>query len=315
MTNLDEVIRGMHSIGIAGHVRPDGDCVGSCLGVYNYIRTYYPDIDVRIYLEPIPNIFKFMNDSSQIRSEYTDEIIFDLFIALDCGDAGRLGEANKYFESARHTVCIDHHLSNQSFAEQNYIFPEASSASELVFELIDPEKITKEIAECLYTGIVHDTGVFQYSCTSAKTMNIAGILMDKGIDYSRIIDETFYAKTFEQNQVLGYALLNSRLYLDGRVIASCVTDDVMHRYHVLPKHLDGIVSQLRVTKGVEVAIFLYQTGDNSFKVSTRASGDVNLAEIAMKFGGGGHAKAAGFSMDGEPEQIIGLINEEIKKQL
>lgn len=315
MTNLDEVIRGMHSIGIAGHVRPDGDCVGSCLGVYNYIRTYYPDIDVRIYLEPIPNIFKFMNDSSQIRSEYTDEIIFDLFIALDCGDAGRLGEANKYFESARHTVCIDHHLSNQSFAEQNYIFPEASSASELVFELIDPEKITKEIAECLYTGIVHDTGVFQYSCTSAKTMNIAGILMDKGIDYSRIIDETFYAKTFEQNQVLGYALLNSRLYLDGRVIASCVTDEVMHRYHVLPKHLDGIVSQLRVTKGVEVAIFLYQTGDNSFKVSTRASGDVNLAEIAMKFGGGGHAKAAGFSMDGEPEQIIGLINEEIKKQL
>lgn len=315
MTNLDEVIRGMHSIGIAGHVRPDGDCVGSCLGVYNYIRTYYPDIDVRIYLEPIPNIFKFMNDSSQIRSEYTDEIIFDLFIALDCGDAGRMGEANKYFESARHTVCIDHHLSNQSFAEQNYIFPEASSASELVFELIDPEKITKEIAECLYTGIVHDTGVFQYSCTSAKTMNIAGILMDKGIDYSRIIDETFYAKTFEQNQVLGYALLNSRLYLDGRVIASCVTDEVMHRYHVLPKHLDGIVSQLRVTKGVEVAIFLYQTGDNSFKVSTRASGDVNLAEIAMKFGGGGHAKAAGFSMDGEPEQIIGLINEEIKKQL
>lgn len=315
MTNLDEVIRGMHSIGIAGHVRPDGDCVGSCLGVYNYIRTYYPDIDVRIYLEPIPNIFKFMNDSSQIRSEYTDEIIFDLFIALDCGDAGRLGEANKYFESARHTVCIDHHLSNQSFAEQNYIFPEASSASELVFELIDPEKITKEIAECLYTGIVHDTGVFQYSCTSAKTMNIAGILMDKGIDYSRIIDETFYAKTFEQNQVLGYALLNSRLYLDGKVIASCVTDEVMHRYHVLPKHLDGIVSQLRVTKGVEVAIFLYQTGDNSFKVSTRASGDVNLAEIAMKFGGGGHAKAAGFSMDGEPEQIIGLINEEIKKQL
>lgn len=315
MTNLDEVIQGMHSIGIAGHVRPDGDCVGSCLGVYNYIRTYYPDIDVRIYLEPIPNIFKFMNDSSQIRSEYTDEMIFDLFIALDCGDAGRLGEANKYFESARHTVCIDHHLSNQSFAEQNYIFPEASSTSELVFELINPEKITKKIAECLYTGIVHDTGVFQYSCTSAKTMNIAGILMDKGIDYSRIIDETFYAKTFEQNQVLGYALLNSRLYLDGKVIASCVTDEVMHRYHVLPKHLDGIVSQLRVTKGVEVAIFLYQTGDNSFKVSTRASGDVNLAEIAMKFGGGGHAKAAGFSMEGDPEQIIGLINEEIKKQL
>lgn len=315
MKNLDELLLGKETVGIAGHVRPDGDCVGSCLAVYNYICTYYPDMKVSLYLEPIPNIFKFMKNSDKIQNSCETDQIFDLFIALDCGDTGRLGDAAKYFEAARHTLCIDHHLSNQAFAEENYIFPEASSASELAFELMQEERITKEIAECLYTGMVHDTGVFQYSCTSSKTMNIAGILMDKGIDYSRIIDETFYAKTYEQNQILGYALLNSRLYLDGKVIASVVTDADMKKFHVLPKHLDGIVSQLRSTKGVEVAVFLYQTGDTSFKVSTRASGDVNLAEIAMQFGGGGHAKAAGFSVDGDPEAIIEQVNVEIAKQL
>lgn len=315
MKNLDELLLRKETVGIAGHVRPDGDCVGSCLAVYNYICTYYPDMEVSLYLEPIPNIFKFMKNSDKIQNSCETDQIFDLFIALDCGDTGRLGDAAKYFEAARHTLCIDHHLSNQAFAEENYIFPEASSASELAFELMQEERITKEIAECLYTGMVHDTGVFQYSCTSSKTMNIAGILMDKGIDYSRIIDETFYAKTYEQNQILGYALLNSRLYLDGKVIASVVTDADMKKFHVLPKHLDGIVSQLRSTKGVEVSVFLYQTGDTSFKVSTRASGDVNLAEIAMKFGGGGHAKAAGFSVDGDPEAVIEQVNVEIAKQL
>ena len=149
MKKLDAVLENKHLIGIAGHVRPDGDCVGSTRAVYNYIRTFYPDVDVRLYLEPIPNIFKFLRYSEEIKSKYTDEDIFDLFIALDCGDTGRLGNAAKYFESAKHTYCVDHHVSNQAFAEENYIFPEASSTCELVYELMDAEKVTKEIAECL----------------------------------------------------------------------------------------------------------------------------------------------------------------------
>lgn len=315
MTNLDEKLQGMQSVGIAGHVRPDGDCVGSCLATYNYIRTYYPEIDVKLFLEPIPNIFKFMTNSKEIINECSKEYLFDLFITLDCGDTGRLGEAAKYFENAKNTICIDHHISNQAFAKDNYIYPHASSTCELVFELLDTDKITKSIAECLYTGIVHDTGVFQYSCTSAKTMNVTGILMEKDIDYSKIIDETFYTKTYAQNQILGQALIDSKLYLNGKTIASTVTAEMMKAYDVLPKHLDGIVSQLRITKGVEVAIFLYETGDGTFKVSTRSNGDVDVAKIAMLFGGGGHAKAAGFSMTGTKEEIIELVNKEIEKQL
>ena len=98
MKKLDEILAGKKSVGLAGHVRPDGDCVGSTLGVYNYIRKYYPDVDVRLYLEPIPNIFKFLNFSSEIRSDYEESVVFDLFIAMDCGDEKRLGNAARYFQ-------------------------------------------------------------------------------------------------------------------------------------------------------------------------------------------------------------------------
>ena len=91
-------LTGKETVGIAGHVRPDGDCVGSTLAIYNYIKEYYPQIDVRLYLEPIPNVFKFLRYADEIRSDYTDEIVFDLFIVCDCGDEGRLGNAVKYYD-------------------------------------------------------------------------------------------------------------------------------------------------------------------------------------------------------------------------
>ena len=313
--NIDEKVAGVKSVGIAGHVRPDGDCVGSTLAVYNYIRTYYPKMDVRLYLEPIPNIFKFLQNAGKIRNECTDTEEFDLFIVLDCGDKMRLGAAARYFESAGHTLCIDHHVSNQAFADDNYILPDASSTCELVFDLMDKEKITKEIAECLYTGIVHDTGVFKYSCTSSKTMQAAAVLMDKGIDFPKIVDETFFTKTYRQNRVMGQVLLDSKLYLDGRCIIGTLTGEQMKEFDVLPKHLEGIVSQLRVTKDTVLAVFLYQNEDSSYKVSFRVNGDFDAAELAMHFGGGGHVKAAGCTMGSCLEENIEILLSEIAKRL
>ena len=315
MTNLDVFLAEADTIAIAGHVRPDGDCVGSCLATYNYIKTYYPHAKVDLYLEPIPNIFKFMKRSEEIQSEWPDDRSYELFIAQDCGDASRLGNAAKYFETAVHTICVDHHVSNQSFAEHNYIFPDASSTSELIFELLPYERIDREIAECIYTGIIHDTGVFQYSSTSRRTMEIAGKLMEKGIDFSRIVDETFFTKTYNQNQIMGLALVKSKLHLNGACISSVITKEEMKEYDVLPKHLDGIVSQLRVTKDVEAAIFLYELLDGEFKISTRSKNLVDLSQIAVKYGGGGHKRAAGFSMKGEPEQIVKTIVADIAAQL
>lgn len=303
------------SVAIAGHVKPDGDCVGSTLAVYNYIKTYYSDIEVALYLEPIPNIFKFLKSSDEINSTYDKEQQYDLFIAMDCGDIGRLGQAEKYFTSAKKTFCIDHHISNESFADVNYIFPEASSTSELVYDLMEEDRITKEIAECIYVGIVHDTGVFQYSCTSSKTMNVAGHLMDKGIDFSRIVDETYFKKTYEQNRILGQALVDSRLTLDGKCISTVVSAEEMEAFGVLPKHLEGIVQQLRVTKGVEAAIFLYENPDGSYKVSMRSGGKVDVAAILMKYKGGGHKRAAGATMHMDANQILSIITQDVKKQL
>ena len=315
MKDFATYLEDVQTVAIAGHVRPDGDCVGSCLATYNYIKDNYPKIEVALYLQPIPNIFKFLSRADEIIHSCEEDKTYDLFIAQDCGDLKRLGDAAKYFETAKKTICVDHHVSNDNFADENYIFPYASSASELVFELIGEKSITKKIAECIYVGMVHDTGVFRYSCTSAKTMEIAGKLMEMGIDFSKIVDETFYTKTFEQNQILGKALLNSRLLLDGKMIASVITMEEMKRYHVLPKHLDGIVNQLRVTNAVEAAVFLYENEDGSYKVSTRSNGLVNVAELAVKFGGGGHERAAGFSMEGTPEDLIKKVAFEIEKQL
>lgn len=315
MNNLDEKLYHVKTVGISGHVRPDGDCVGSTLAVYNYIKTYYPNIEVDIYLESIPEVFLFLKNADKICNTSIEDKAYDLFFVLDCGDEDRLGENKKYFLSAKHTVCIDHHISNQAFADDNYIIPDASSTCELVFDMMDSTKITKEIAECIYTGMVHDTGVFQYSCTSAKTMNIAGQMMEKGIDYSKIVDDTFYKKTYHQNRILGQALLDSKLYLDGKCILTYLTQAQMQEFGCTPKQLDGIVNQLRITKGTDVAVFLYENENGTYKVSLRANGDFNVADIACSFGGGGHVKAAGCTMEGHIDDIICRLLEAIAKRI
>lgn len=315
MEKLSSLLEHVSTVAILGHVRPDGDCVGSCLATWNYITTWFPGVQAQVYLEPVPNIFRFLQGADQICNDQDADICYDLCIVQDCSDTLRPGAFIKYFKTAKKTVCIDHHISNGSFADVNHVFPEVSSTSELIFTLLEEEKITKEIAECIYTGIVHDTGVFQYSSTSARTMNIAGKLMEKGIDFTRIIDETFYTKTYNQNRIMGKALMDSKLYLDGACIASYVTMADMEEFEVLPKHLDGIVSQLRVTKDVELALFLYELEPGRFKLSMRSNNKVNVADIAVTFGGGGHVRAAGADMEGTAEDIIGKICAEAKKQL
>ena len=151
-----------------------------------------------------------------------------------------MGFSAPLFENASETLCVDHHISNRSFGKNNYIKPDASSTCELVFELMEEEeKITREIAECLYLGLVHDTGVFQYSCTSPETMVVASRLMAKGIDYSKIIHDTYYEKTYVQNQILGRALLESVLFMEGKCIVSVIDKKIMDFYEHIHKRFGG----------------------------------------------------------------------------
>lgn len=315
MNKIAEYLNNVSSVAIAGHVRPDGDCIGSCMGMYQYIRNNFKHIKVDVYLQKIPNVFRFIEGTEDIISNDAAEQQYDLFLALDCADLERLGEAQKIFQTARQKICIDHHISNPGYGDINHIEPAASSTSELVFELLEEEKITKKIAEALYTGLVHDTGVFHYTCTSAKTMNIAGKLMDKGIDYTNIVDDTFYKKTYLQNQILGRALMKSILYLDGKCIVSTFDRQEMDLYQIKTGDFEGVVSQLRVTEGVEAAIFIHETSSGDYRVSMRSNGKVDVSRVAGHFNGGGHKMAAGCTMEGPMETAVDLLTAQIQLQI
>lgn len=310
---LSDILKDVKSVGITGHIRPDGDCTGSVLALYNYILENMPEIDVDLYLEQPGSEFYYLKNIDKIKNTPEDKK-YDVFFVLDCSSLDRIEPFISCFNNASKTVCIDHHVSNTGFTDLSKIEPQASSACEVLYGTMEADKISRNVAECIYTGIIHDTGVFKYSCTSKKTMEIAGEMMEKGIDYSDIIDNTFYKKTYVQNQILGRALLESVLFYDGKCIFTTVTMDEMEFYGVTGRELGGIVEQLRLTDGVEVAIFLYQTGEEEYKVSLRSKKKIDVAAIATQFGGGGHVRAAGYTAKGSVYQIINSIGELIEKQ-
>ena len=312
---LNDILKGKKSVALGGHVRPDGDCVGSCMGLYHYLREQYPDICTDVYLEEVPEAYSIIKGTDEVKTQIDDSAVYDLFICLDCGDVQRLGFSGPLFENAKETLCIDHHISNDAFADYNYIVPDASSTSELVYNMADRDKISLASAEALYMGIVHDTGVFQYSCTSPETMEAAAELMRKGINGSQIIDKTYYEKSYIQNQILGRALLESMLIMDKKCIVSVIRQKSMKFFQAQPSDLEGIVSQLRQTKGVEVAIFLHEISPQQFKVSLRSKGKVDVSEIAQYYGGGGHVRAAGVTMEGSSHDVINNITARIALQL
>lgn len=314
MTVLEQMLEQTGSVVILGHVRPDGDCLGSTLGLYHYIQTNYPAIRAAVYLEESSPKFGYLAGYDAILHE-TDEERYELCICLDCGDEERLGSFGVFLANASKSLCLDHHITNTRFCEVNLVSENASSTCEVLFEQLDEEKIDKAAAECLYTGLIHDTGVFKYSCTSARTMEIAGKLMAKGIDFGSIIDNSFYKKTYVQNQILGRALLESITFLDGKCIFSALRQSEMEFYGVNGQDMDGIIDQLRLTEGVEVAIFMYQTGPQEFKVSLRSQNAVDVSRIASYFGGGGHVRAAGCTMSGRIHDVVNNLSLHIAKQL
>ncbi len=248
-------------------------------------------------------------------ADHIEKEAYDLFVAVDCAAYDRLGDAKAYFDCAGKTICVDHHISNAGYAQVNIIEPDASSTCEVLCGMMNPENISEKTAAALYTGIAHDTGVFQYSCTSPDTMRVAAMLMEKGIPYTKILEETFYKKTYRQNQILGKALLESMRILDGRGIVSVVRRKELVFFGVTPIDLDGIVSQLKMTDGVEVAIFLYETGNLEYKVSLRSRDTVDVSEVASYFGGGGHVRAAGVTMKGTFHDIVNNLTLHIEHQL
>ena len=267
MKNISEILENVKTVGIGGHIRPDGDCIGSCMALYLYIRKYFPDIEADVYLENPKPVFGYIDRMDEVKTEAEEDRVYDLFITCDVSALDRLAVARKYFDTARKTACIDHHVSNRGFADVNHVRGDIGSASEVLYGLMDADKVDRSIAVPIYTGMAHDTGVFQYSSTTPETMRIAGELMKTGFDFSRIIDESFYQKTYLQNQVMGRVLAESILLQNGKCVVGYLKKREMDFYGVEGRDLEGIVSQLRLTAGVEVAIFIYEMETQHFKVS------------------------------------------------
>ena len=312
---IDDYLNHIDSAAISGHIKPDGDCIGSVLALYNYITKNYPSVRTDLYLEESGGKFDFLRGFDRIDHTFEKEQDYDVMFCLDCSSLERLGAAQKYFHRAGKTVCLDHHVSNPGYADENYIYGDLSSACEVLYHFLDPEKMDREIAVCLYTGIICDTGVFKYPATSPETMRIAAALMEYGIDTNYVIDESFYSKNWNENRILGYAVQNSHLAYDGKVIYSVLSEEEMKAFSVTQKDLEGIVAQLRLTRGVKCAVFMYETGLSNYKVSLRSEAPFDVNELAGVFGGGGHVRAAGCNIEGEPESIMKKILCEIGNRL
>ena len=312
MKIIDEV-KDAKSIAISGHAKPDGDCVGSVMGLYLYMKKELPDVQIDVYLDKPADIFDCISCIGDIKSEFNTDKTYDVFIALDTVP-DRLGDSEPIFRRARKKINIDHHISNTGGGDVNVIEPERSSTAELLYELMNPEMIDIEIAKAIYIGIIHDTGVLRYSNTSPRTLQVTAELVKLGFDFSQIIEETFYEKTYLQTQIMGRAVLESMRLLNNRCIVSVVNRRMMEFYQVTSKDLDGIINQLQSVKGVDCAIFMYEIGTLEYKVSMRSNGKVDVSAVAVKFGGGGHVRAAGCTMNGTYHDIINNLSAEISEQ-
>ena len=305
MKRLEELVPENGSVIILGHVRPDGDCVGSCLAAYNYLKKLRPAQELKLILEPFSDSFRMLSGSEAVSHDFAGTA--DICLCLDTSDRERLGKGTDIFDRAATRICIDHHHTNTGFADINVIRGDISSASELLAGMLSEEYLDRSIAECLYLGIVHDTGCFKHSNTKRETMETAGKLLEYGVSSSRIIDDTFFRKTFRQNLLLGKALSRAALFLSGKMIGTAVTREDMEELSADSRDTDGIVDQIRVTEGVEIAVFLYELTPGDFKISMRSNECIDVSAIAGHFGGGGHIRAAGGSARENPAQIFEKI--------
>ena len=315
MNLLNEKIDKAKTICILGHINPDGDCIGSTLGLYNYIKNKYADTKiVKVYLEEASKKFDILQGFDKISHDLNDAIEYDLCIVCDCASKDRIKDFSIYLENAKDVFIIDHHATNNLSYKDFIIDKNSPATSELVYENIEKEYIDKKVSECLYIGIAHDTGVFRYSSTTKRTMQIASELMDKGIDFTSLLDQTMFIQSFEQKKAYSIVIERAKFLCSGKVLFSYLNDEDLETINCNKKNIDFIVSNLRETENIKIAAFAYEIGKNIYKISLRSNGEIiDLSKFVVEYGGGGHKKAAGFTLKMKIEEIEKLLNEELAK--
>jgi phosphoesterase RecJ-like protein len=291
---------------ITSHARPDGDAIGSALGLMHLIESIGKRATVA-FADRIPTMYRCLPGIERIVPDLPIEM-HDVAILLECDSVQRTG-----FEAieAGMLVNIDHHQSGRTFADFNWIDPTACAVGAMVYQLAvaSGEEISPEMASCLYSAILTDTGAFTFACTDASTFGLAEHLLERGADSNAIAQSIYFSHPESKVRILGAALSN--LEVDGEVAWTFVTLDDMERANAIVEDCEGIVNYLISILGVRAAVFLREipTGDR-FRLNLRSKGAVDVAEVAERFGGGGHRNASGCTVDGPLVKAIPvLVNE------
>lgn len=310
LDNILEEINKAESIVILTHENPDGDAIGSGLALYNALKQIgkNPDIIIPEY----PRTFEFLPGSNEIKKESNVEK-YDLAISVDCATIKMLNGFANYFENAKVKVSIDHHSTNTMFGDLNYVSPDAPACAQILLVVFEYFKIevTKDIGTCILAGIITDTGGFKYSGVTSETFEFVAWLLEKGINVSKIYKKVLQTKTranFELNRI---AINRLEFFEDGKVAFTYITKEDEESVNAESGDHEGIVETGRDIEGVEVSIFVRET-DKGCKVSMRSNEYVNVSDVCLLLGGGGHIRAAGATMQCTIEQAKEKILRQIK---
>ena len=310
LDNILEEINKAETIVILTHENPDGDAVGTSLALYHSLKQMGKNPDIIIPV--LPRIFEFLPGTNEIKKESNVEK-YDLAISVDCATIKMLNGFSNYFEDAKVKISIDHHSTNTMFGDYNYVSPDSPACAQVLLVVLDYLKVevTKEIGTCILTGIITDTGGFKYSGVTAETFEFVAWLLNKGINVSKIYRKVLQTKTranFELNRIAADRL---EFFEDGKIAYTYITKEDEEKVHAESGDHEGIVETGRDIEGVEVSIFIRQT-DKGCKVSMRSNEYVNVSDVCLLLGGGGHAHAAGVSMQCTIDQAKEKILRQVK---
>ena len=302
------------NIVIAGHVSPDGDAVGACfaMALFAAARGKKPAVLLGAY----PDSYNCLAGHEFLWQGSWDDVPCELFIALDCGGKDRLGAAVSVFDRAALTVNIDHHQSNDGFANLNAVDIHKSSASELLYTIlreIAPTGLDMHIASALFAGIAFDTGGFRHSSTRPETFEAAATLMRMGTNAAEIQRQILYTHSVNAAQIFGIALQHMQISSNAPIAYTMITKEEMEAAGAASHDLDGIVDHVLDTEGAKAAILLSEREGGVCKISLR-SRELDMNAIAAKFGGGGHRKAAGAAINGAPKEALAQVLAECEKE-
>ena len=301
---------------ISTHIYPEGDAIGSELGLWYLLSALGKKAVIR-NSDAVPPELAFLPGVGEVKHGVDGISDVEVAVSVDCAGLDRLGRAAVPFQKAPLTINIDHHLSNEYFGNLNFVDAKASAAAELVFSLFDAlgEALSKEAAICLYTGIVVDSGSFRHSCTSARTHELASILLRKGVDLDEITKNLYDTATFGERKLLGLALDGLQSGLDGRIAWCWLKKRMFEITGASELETGDFIDNISNIRGVEVSLLFREFAGTKVKISFRSKGSVDVNKIAGKFGGGGHSRASGCVVNGSCEEVEKAVLEEVRRAI